>query len=568
MEDPALDRVPETTKEIPVEKASRGVGLSSGVIFGISVVIQLIGYASTFFLSHGIGSTTPGKALLGVVQFDLLVASSINGIGDLRIGAAYTFFLSRGKPPETSTGTYLLLRLAMVGAAGITLAALLGPSLQSKDPRITLSQVEFGLGIFLSLPILWSISTVYTQMTIALGESIRSQYPTLLESIVRTSLLIYVATHSPTFLTIIYAYVPGAIVSTAFSFPRVWRHYRPYSRAEALGLFRFAWPLMGSLMLLYIASNGVSFLLVALAHDGTVALAQFNAANGFRILVLGVPTAVVVPLFPSLSSLHARGLIHRVRAQTWNALRFTAMAVVPMALSLVVYRYQFLTLFYGNSWSGPAGPALAVLAVSSVPAALAMVIGTVLSSIRLQRLEFYLTSTQVALLFVIATVLLPPLSLGAPFGVTALIAASIATLASSIAALVINTYFMERFLHVTIGVRPIITISIAGAISAGLVYLFHADLDPNRWYGLLLTVAVIFVVYFFVLAATGELSRDDVRQLGGMIFLPASVTGLIGRFCWRKTTPYSEVLERLEASGPEPPPPPPEGVPRPPSPPR
>lgn len=549
MEDPALDVVPEAAREVPVEKASRGVGLSSGVIFAISVVIQLIGYASTYFFSHGIGSTNSGQTLLGLVQFNLLVASSINGIGDLRIGSAYTFYIARGKKPEAATGTYLLLRLLMVGIAGVSLWLALGPSLTSRDPSISLAQIQLALGVFLALPILWSISTVFTQLTIAQGESIRSQYPLLLESIVRTTFLIFVATHSPTFLTITFAYIPGAIVSTVYSFPRVWRHFRGYSHTEAVGLFRFAWPLMGSLMLLYIASNGIGFLLVALVSNGTRELALFNAANGFRILVLGIPAAVVVPLFPSLSSLHARGLIHRLRAQTWNALRFTAMAVVPAAAALVAYRTDFLVLFYGTHWAS-ASVALEVLAMSTLPASLAMVIGTVLSSVRLQRLEFYLTSVQVTLLFVNAAVLLPPLSLLSGYGVTPIVAASIATLTSSVVALAVNTYFMERYLQVRIGLRPIVTIALAGAVAFGCVFLLDDYLNPNRWYTLLVTVGLAFIVYYLVLALVGELSKDDVRQLAGMVALPAGLTAALQIPCWRQTTPYSEVLERLATPDP------------------
>ena len=528
MDATTLDSVPATPEEVPVEAASRGVGLSSGVIFLISLAIQLIGYVSTYFFAQGLGHDDQGKALLGLTQFYLLVASSLNGIGDLRIGAAYTFFISRGKPPESSTATYLLLRLLMVGVAGATLWVL-GPSLGLTSTTLRLEM----FGIFLLLPLLWSFSTVYTQLTQAQGRSIRSQYPLLLESIIRTGVLVIVATHHPTIVTITLAYVPGAIVSTLYCAPTVFRNYARFSWAEGKGLFRFAWPLMGSLILTYIAGNAVSVLV--LGDSGTVALNLFNAANGYRIVALAVPAAVITPLFPSLTSMHARGLLARVRLQTWQALRFTAMAVVPGALALVVYRVDFLNIMYHGTYA-PAAPALAILALSAIPTSLQMIIGTALNSIRMQRLELYLTVAQVAVLFAVAFLLLPPVALLAGYGIDGLLGASIALLSSAIAAFAVNTYFLEKYVKVRIAYRPIATIGLAAAVSFYAVSRFNVLVNVHHFWQLIPGIVIGFTVYFVFLAAVGELSKGDIRQVGGMVRVPDRLLGMVARLCWRETT--------------------------------
>jgi O-antigen/teichoic acid export membrane protein len=547
----ALDAVPEAAKEIPVEKASRGVGLSSGMIFLITVVIQLVGYFATYVFAQGLGNgvSSNGRNLLGLMQFDLLLASSINGIADLRIGSAYTFFVARGKSPLDQTATYLLLRFLLVGFAAILAWLFIGPQLQhSGGPLAVGAEVYLTLAIFLSLPILWSVSTVFTQLKIAQGESVRSQYPLLLESVIRTCALIFVATHNPTIWTITFAYLPGAVVSTLYCLPAVRSYFSKFSVPEMVGMFRFAWPLMGGLILSYLAGNAMALLVFSQA--GAESLYFFNAANGFRILALAVPTAVIVPLFPSLTSLHARGKLNPIRSQTWHALRFTAMAVAPAALYLVVYRVDVLHILYNRSVAQGGAGALAMLAISCIPYSLTMVIGTTLNSIRMQRLEFYLTAVQVAVMFGVAALLLPPLALASALGVSPLLGASIAVLASAVAALAVNTFFLERHLGMRIPIWPILSITFSAAASFFVVSRFNILVNVSRWYLLLPGIVIGFTVYALVLAAVGELSKADVRQLCGMAKVPDRVAGAFARLCWREQNLYAVDLP----GAPEPPP--------------
>ncbi|HTT25331.1 MAG TPA: polysaccharide biosynthesis C-terminal domain-containing protein [Thermoplasmata archaeon] len=545
MDTQPLDALPEATREIPVEKASRGVGLSSGIIFFIAIVIQLIGYFASYVFANTLGLDQPGgdiargRELLGFIGFSLLIASSINGIADLRIGSAYTFFIARGKSPFEQTATYLLLRLILVGTASLLVWLFVTPTIHGTGPLAVDGQVYATFAIFLVLPLLWSVSTVYTQLKIAQGESIRSQYPILLESVVRTGTLLFVATHHPTVWTLTFAYFPGALVSTLYCLPAVRGYFTRFSWKETVGMFKFSWPLMGGLILSYTAGNAMPFLVETQSPDHLNAFYIFAAANGFRILALAVPTAVIVPLFPSLTSLHARGMLNAIRSQGWHALRFTAMAVVPAAMYLVVYRVPVLHVLYNGTVASGGGGALAMLAISSIPFALTMVIGTILNSIRLQRLELFLTAAQVVVMFGVAALLLPPLALAASFGVSPLLGASIAILASALAALAVNTYFLERHLGVRIPVRPILAITFSAAVGFFAVSRFNVLVNVSRWYQLLPGILLGFTVYAFVLAAVGELSQSDVRQLCGMAKIPSRISNPLSRLCWRKENPYS-----------------------------
>ena len=532
-----------------VPKAALSLTLSSGAVFTASLSIQVLGVIASYFLYHHIGVSDAGSALLGTVQLFLLIGSSINGVGDLRLGTAYTYFLARGKPATDNTATYLLWRMLMVGLVGIVIFVV--APLSVSGYRLVTGNLEWtSLGVFLALPVLWSFSTVYNQMFIGQGNSLKAQYPSLVEALARLPVLIWVAYYDPTIEGLTLAYVVGATASTLFATPAILRQARRFRRHEVVHLFRFAWPLMGSLILNYLVTNMVPFLVTFRA--GTAALNAFLLANGFRILVLSLPAAVTTPLFPYIAGLHKQEEYERVRRSTWQALRYTSMLLVPGVVALVTYRTNFILVFGGHHYVASASLPLAILVIGAIPLALSQVMLSSIDAIGYQRLELYITSAQVLVLFGSAALLfsLFPLS-------TALIAASVAVLLSSCAAIVLNTYFLERLLAVRIHGRSVIGITLGAALAFGVISRFNKPgflfglprpgflpgfttpgyLPVTTGYELAGVIVLCFTVYFFVLAAIGELTRQDVLLIGRSIGFPVSWCRTIAAMCWRETSP-------------------------------
>lgn len=524
----------------PVPKQAISLTLSSGAVFAAQVATQLIGFIGSLFLYKQIGISAAGQTLLGTVQLFLLIGSSINGIGDLRLGTAYTFFLARGKAATDNTTVYLLIRMLMVAIAGVAIFAL-APStgITSGDLELT------SLGIFVALPILWSFSTVYNQLFIGLGNSVKAQYPGLIEATARLPVLLWVAYYDHTILGLTFAYVVGAAASTIYSAPAVLARLRKFRWIEAVQLFRFAWPLMGALMLNYLVTNMVPLLVDAGLHARDLSI--FLAANGFRILVLSLPAAVTTPLFPYIAGLHRQEKYQAVREGAWQALRYTSILLVPGVLALVVYRTNFLNIFANRLYAGPGALPLAILVVGAIPLALSQIMQSTLNSIGRQRLELYLTSTQVAVLLLTVILFLPPWGIfPASDG---LVAASVAVLLSSVAALALNTYFLETLIRVRIQPWSILGITFSAVLAFGAISRLNRYLPVNTWYQLLAVVLLCFVVYFVVLALVGELSKQDVRRIGGSMGLPARYCDALARLCWRKSSPGLPPIDLSTAPG-------------------
>ena len=527
-----------------VPKAKHSLTLSSGAVFGASLATQLIGFVANTVLLKTIGVTGIGLALLGTAQLFLLIGSSINGVGDLRLGTAYTYFLARGKPATDNTSTYLFVRMLMVAAAGIVLF-LIAP-LSIAGTRIASTNTELlALGVFLSLPILWSFSTVYNSLFIGLGNSVKAQYPSLVEAIARLPVLLIVAFFIPNILGITAAYAIGAAASAIYCLPELRGLLRRFRWSEATKMFRFSWPLMGSLMLSYLVTNMVP--LVVAGFLGTIALAIFLAANGWRILALSLPSAVSTPLFPYLAGLHRQAEYERIRVGTWQAIRYSMMLLVPGVVALVTYRSIVLNVFATTHVAAEGAIPLAILVLSAIPFAISQIMQTSINSIGRQRLELYITSTQVAVLFAAVFLLMPP---GSPLYLgNGLIAGSIAVLASALAAFALNTYFTETLIQVHVQPRSILGIILSAAAGFFVMSQFNHYLPHNRYFLLAGGVVLGFAAYLAILIAIGELTSQDVRQLGESIGLPSWTYRWLERLCWRKSTPGLVPVDLSRARG-------------------
>ncbi|MCI4365476.1 MAG: hypothetical protein L3K10_05380, partial [Thermoplasmata archaeon] len=197
-----------------------------------------------------------------------------------------------------------------------------------------------------------------------------------------------------------------------------------------------------------------------------------------------------------------------------------------------------------------------------------------INAIGRQRLELAITSTQVVVLFVAVGLIVPPWG---PFSVhPGVVAGAIAILASSVAALALNTYFMETLIRVHIHPWSVgaITVSAAGsfaslwlinhnihpgsitAIAAGegdrfatLWLSIHSSSPVSTWYELLTVVIIGFFVYFVLLALVGELTRADVRRIGYSLSLPRDFVETLAEIPWRENFPDLPPVDLARARG-------------------
>jgi hypothetical protein len=180
----------------------------------------------------------------------------------------------------------------------------------------------------------------------------------------------------------------------------------------------------------------------------------------------------------------------------------------------------------------------------------------------------------VLVLFAAVALIVPPWG---PLSIhPGVVAGAVAILASSVAALSLNTYFMESLIRVHIHPRSILYITVSaagsftslwlvnhnihpgapGAIAAGVGNRFgtlwlalHSSSPVSTWYELLTVVVIGFVVYFVILALVGELTRADVRRIGHSMNLPNDLVETLADVPWREAPPDLAPVDLALAPG-------------------
>ncbi len=529
------DEVVSTGPSQPgLPQARYSLTVNSASVFAVYVAVQAVGFIGSLFVYRFIGGHTSGQALYGTVQFFLLIASTINTLADLRVGYGYQLLVARGRSPYTNTGTYLLLRFLLVGLVGLIVLGFGGVNVAGAIIAPTTQDLEI-LGLFMLLPVFWTLEAVYLNYFTGTGNALKGQYPNLVEVFVRTPVLIFAALFLPSLLGLTYAFVIGAVAGGLFCLPALWPLLRRFRKSEAILLLKFSWPLLGALGLSTAATTLTPFFVQA--SLGAALLNQFNLVNGFRILLIALPTAVATPLFPYVAALHKRQNYHGIRDGMWNAIRYSSMVLIPGVVAMAVYRVNILQIV-NHSYVGGAS-ALALLAIGTIPAAIALILGTGLAAIGWRRLEFYLTGLQVILLFAVCFALLPP------YGILprsdGLVSASIAILASSTAAFGLNAWFVYRLMRVRIFPRSILFIVLSALVAFLAISRVNAYLPTYLRSNLALLVIGLIVgtlAYTVVLALVGELAKEDVYRIGRSMDLPRGLLRTVAWLCWRKETPY------------------------------
>lgn len=560
--------------------------LNTLVVLAVAVLGQFLGWVATHeFFRQDIGSAS-GSAelnLMGLATLYMTISSVIYTLGDFRFVSAYSFFVARGGKVGPLTGAYLIFRFASIGviALGFVLlspvvAPLLGVTIQASA----------ALELFLLVPIIETPSFVYSYLMAARGKAARGTWPLVLENAIRTPALVFVAflyTFNPALagtsldllglkftvhmvssewiVDIGWAYVVGAtipffaiIVHSLVSEQGLYRHVTlTGAREELRSMLVFATPLIGAMFLTYAVSSLPPFALAAAFPSMTGLIQAFSSANAFLLLLMFLPNAITIPLFPDMAGLFVRGEHAEMRRRTRKSMRWTVMILAPAILSVMVFRHVLLDDLYTAAVTHgitDAQWALVLLAASTIPQSLFRIMGSVLDAVGQQKRELYLSAVQLAVLGVAIYVVVAPWShLQGPGDGHVVSGVAAAVFLSTSAGFVCNAWFLHKYVRVHPSPRPYVTI-IAAATAAfllfsntfvglvgGLVGQPNLAIPVQIVWVLVVTVVVGVLIYVGVLAAVGELTKQDVRELGGSLGLPRWLVRNVAKICWREGWP-------------------------------
>ncbi len=488
---------------------------------------------------------------MGNITFLSLLFATVSGIGGFRIGNALVFFVARGADKKPLVGTYILWHMT-------TFSILSGAIVFLAYHFSWISQAYvYPLLLFVVLvPILHVIPFAYSAERTALGQAAWGLLPNLVESIVRLSLVAFFVwpysplgtplTDNPTAYSvtvvtkIAYAYVIGGFAGMLVATPVLrdvsFKNFLPTLR----DMFTYAAPLMFAMVLTFSVTAVTPFMVEALA--GLKVFQAYTSVNAFLILLMFLPNAVVLPLFPNLARLHAEGQMDHLHSRVTKAIRYTFVILAPGIVVTSVFRVDLLNLMYNSSLISLAANAMIVVSIATLPMALFLITGTTLDAVGLQRREFYASAVQLCVIFVGLIILVPRYQV---------VGGTLSVMLGSLAGLTMNAIYLHRHLPIQVPVRSILTVLLASvatfALFSNTVYSTLTEVTDEFlgvrspishipvqfWYVLIPIIALGVLVYGAILIAIGEITKEDVLELTQSAGLPDSLGHSLAKLCWK-----------------------------------
>ena len=255
----------------------------------------------------------------------------------------------------------------------------------------------------------------------------------------------------------------------------------------------------------------------------TAATTDYGIFSNKAVVISNIPisiaTAMASAIIPSISAAYARGSLEETRHRAYNSVRITAMIAIPATVGLCLLSRPITWMLYPQMESlDEASGLLSVVAITVLFYSVATITNAVLQSIG--KINMPLVSAGIAL--IVQTVVLCILLVTTNLGVYAL---AIVSVIYSVMIFACNEIFLSRYLKIrrdaarTYG-RPFLCALVMGAAGV-IVYelLFHLlGLVIGRAYFVnliagLLALLVCVVLYFFLLAKSGTMTRNDVRSV-------------------------------------------------------
>ncbi|MBM4444729.1 MAG: hypothetical protein FJ020_05410 [Chloroflexi bacterium] len=246
-------------------------------------------------------------------------------------------------------------------------------------------------------------------------------------------------------------------------------------------------------------------LLGRLITDPDVAKAMvgtYGVASTLASLVPLIPSAIQLVTGPTIANYWGRGEMGNIQTLINRTMKYSAMLIVPISLSAIFLSRDLITIIFGEEHASGT-LTLQILLAGFIFGGTFTSVGTALSMTRWVHMGFIIGSVQVVMNVALCMVLIPRYEMSGAATAT-MIAAAFGTL--------INAYFVQRFIKVSIDWRWFARF----ALVCALVFAASLGLSVvvNQYLCLVVGVAalVLIIARYFV-------SAEDKEVIKGLLSL-------------------------------------------------
>ena len=258
-------------------------------------------------------------------------------------------------------------------------------------------------------------------------------------------------------------------------------------------LVKFALPLSIAALGFALIRNVNVLFLKGLLQDN-VAAGLYTAALTLSNLPYMVFTALPLALFPSISRAIANQNEKLAHKYIQQSVRYALLLLLPVSAMMAASSADLVRLFYSADYSGAAS-ALSILLWSGAALSLFTVMTSVVSASGRPGVEMWMAYLFLGLMSVLNIILIPR------YGI---VGAAWSSLLTALIGFVLAMSIVVRRFGPVVKLRSVLNIGFASAWAFLLMYLQHFS-----GVLLLLSYALLFLVYISVLFIVGELRAED-----------------------------------------------------------
>jgi O-antigen/teichoic acid export membrane protein len=466
-----------------------------------------LGYLGLFFIARYMSPTD-----YGIVSFAIGFVTLFSIFSDFGLGSAHIKRVSEGKNLGICIGTYLSLKtLLLIGSIAILFGSLyfwtnvMDRGFESPDH---LAAIYIIIGFWIANQLVSTFSATFK----ARKEIARLQVPFLINGVVRTAAIVYVAISGMGALALAWTYVAGEIAHLAMVllFFRQYQIEKPTKKyLKSYGVFAFPLILVTTSSVIMHNIDKVMIQLFWNAAD----VGYYFAAYRLSHFIILFTSAIGLLIFPTYSALHKAGNILQIKKLTFDSERHLSLIVFPMVFGLMILAEPIAFILL-SGWM-PTVPMLQILPFVVLFQTLSTPYQAQFNGMDKPKINRNRILIMLAFNLTLNVLLIPKdiQMLGGVklFGLGAT-GAAIATVVSFAVSLV-YTRIMSYKLTGAKGNKRILLHAFAAVIMAGILYISLYQYDfiswITRWYQLLAFACIGLAIYLGILALFKEFTKDD-----------------------------------------------------------
>lgn len=306
------------------------IARKSALFIATSILNGALGYVGLYFITRHMSPED-----YGIVAFALGFVTLFTIFGNLGYHYPHIKKVSEGKDIGTYIGTFLTIKIGLVGLAmSMAIGALifwkfvLGRGFETPTH-------ELAIYIMIGYCAVKLLAQIFIVTFRAKKEVAKIQIPLLLETVIRVAVTVYVALAGFGAIALALTYVAGDIVyflSALYLFRGYpikkpsFNYFKDYSK--------FAFPLIIVVASATIMTN-IDKVLIQLFWSAADVGYYFSAFR-LSILIVMFAEAIGLLLFPTFSTMHINDDIVGIRRLTSQSERYLSMIVFPMVVGMVI----------------------------------------------------------------------------------------------------------------------------------------------------------------------------------------------------------------------------------------